>query len=201
LRRAWGVAPGQAVALHVGRLAPEKNLETLARAFASVRNACPAAKLVLVGDGPAGRSLQALCPDAVFAGMRSGEDLATHYASADLFLFPSLTETFGNVTPEAMASGLPIVAFDYAAAATLIETNRSGLLARFADTGEFIAHAAALARDAGRRHAMGSEARRVAESLGWERIAEQLEGIFLALLDENGRILAPHGLRTPRLAS
>ena len=71
--------------------------------------------LLLVGDGPARAALQAQCPRAVFAGMRSGDDLAAHYASADAFIFPSLTETFGNVTPEAMASGLPVLAFAHGA--------------------------------------------------------------------------------------
>ncbi|NDF52104.1 MAG: glycosyltransferase, partial [Betaproteobacteria bacterium] len=73
-------------------------------------------KLVFVGDGPMLEQLKVDAPDAIFAGFRTGEDLAAHYASADMFMFASLTETFGNVTIEAMASGLPIVAFNHAAA-------------------------------------------------------------------------------------
>lgn len=183
LRRAWGLAPDQLAVVYVGRLAPEKNLEALAAAFTGLRTMTPDAKLVLVGDGPAARLVQSMCPDAIFAGMRSGEDLAAHYASADLFLFPSLTETFGNVTPEAMASGLPVVAFDYAAAAQLVSPPRCGLLARYGDTDDFVAQASAIVADLARLRAMGLEARRVAESMSWERILEQIERRFLALLD------------------
>jgi glycosyltransferase involved in cell wall biosynthesis len=187
LRRAWGVAPGDPAVLYVGRLAPEKNLETLARAFTRLRQMRPDAKLVLVGDGPASRSVQALCPEAIFAGLRSGVDLAAHYASADLFLFPSLTETFGNVTPEAMASGLPVVAFDYAAAAQLVTPGRNGLLASFGDSVEFILHSMTLASDSARMRQMGAYARRAAESLSWDRIVEQIEAMFFSMVDATPR--------------
>ena len=116
LRQRWGAEPTDPVLLYVGRLAAEKNLELAIHAFARIRQEQPSARLVLVGDGPLASRLQARYPDVIFPGMRIGADLAAHYASADLFLFPSLTETFGNVTLEAMASGLAVVAFDYAAA-------------------------------------------------------------------------------------
>jgi len=129
LRRTWGAGPETPVVLHVGRLAPEKNLGALVAAFEAMRARAPQARLVLVGDGPAANWLRARCPDAVFAGMRGGDDLAAHYASGDVFLFPSLTETYGNVTLEAMASGLAIVAYDYAAAAEHLVHETSALLA------------------------------------------------------------------------
>ena len=84
-------------------------------------------RFVLVGDGPLGAALRRDHPDLVFAGFRTGDDLAAHYASADVFLFPSETETFGNVTLEAMASGLAVIAYDYAAARVHIENGTSGL--------------------------------------------------------------------------
>jgi glycosyltransferase involved in cell wall biosynthesis len=199
LRRAWGVAPDELAVLYVGRLAPEKNLEVLAHAFNTIRRARPGAKLVLVGDGPAARTVQGLCPDAVFAGMRAGEDLAAHYASADLFLFPSLTETFGNVTPEAMASGLPVVAFDYAAASQLVTPGQTGQLAPFADTEAFVRHAAALAADLDHVRAMGRHARRAAEVLGWDRIIEQIEARFIAIIDAATPV-RPQAGRTQLLA-
>ncbi|MCO6062775.1 glycosyltransferase, partial [Pseudomonas sp. MOB-449] len=74
-------------------------------------------KLVIVGDGPQRALIQRALPDAIFCGVQRGEELARHYASGDLFLFPSLSETFGNVVLEALASGLAVVAFDQAAAA------------------------------------------------------------------------------------
>ncbi|MGB5064300.1 MAG: glycosyltransferase family 1 protein, partial [Candidatus Competibacter sp.] len=116
LRRSWGASPTDPVALYVGRLAAEKNLQLVLAAYRALRAIQPTTRLVLVGDGPLAVRLQARHPEIVFPGMRIGADLAAHYASADLFLFPSLTETFGNVTLEAMASGLAVVAFDYAAA-------------------------------------------------------------------------------------
>ena len=116
LRAAWGLAPDQLAVIHVGRIAAEKNLALAVRAFRAIREVRPEAKFVWVGDGPARAALEQQNPHFVFAGMQHGEALARHYASGDLFLFPSLTETFGNVTIEALASGLPTVAFDYGAA-------------------------------------------------------------------------------------
>jgi glycosyltransferase involved in cell wall biosynthesis len=129
LRRTWGAGDDDLVLAYGGRLAAEKNLGAVLAAHDALRESMgDAVKLVFVGDGPQRAELAARCPQAVFAGQRGGEDLAAHYASADLFLFPSLTETFGNVTIEAMASGLPVVAFDCAAAAQCIQSGRNGLL-------------------------------------------------------------------------
>jgi glycosyltransferase involved in cell wall biosynthesis len=175
LRAGWGAGPDDPVLLHVGRLAPEKNLGALFAAFEEVRKRAPRARLVLVGDGPARREIQARCPEAVLAGMRRGADLAAHYASGDLFLFPSLTETYGNVTLEALASGLAVVAYDYAAAAAHIRHWHNGLLATFDDTQTFVALAAALAGDPARRRALGAEARRHALEHDWGRVVGQLE--------------------------
>ena len=182
LRRAWGAGEDTPVVLCVGRLAPEKNLGVLLTAFEAMQKLRPDARLVLVGDGPARRELQQRCPQAVFAGMRSGEDLAAHYASADCFVFPSLTETFGNVTPEAMASGLAVLAFDYAAAAQLIQPGRNGLLASVDDTEAFIRCATQLAQDRTAAQALGMAARRTALAHDWERIVAQIESVFLAAM-------------------
>ena len=124
LRRSWGAGPADLVALVVGRLAPEKNVPLAVRAYRAMAEVRPGTRLVLVGDGPERARLQAALPEAVFTGMLRGDALAAHYASADVFLFPSLTETFGNVTLEAMASGLAVVAYDDAAAAQHIRPVR-----------------------------------------------------------------------------
>ena len=184
LRRSWGVAPEALVALHVGRLAQEKNLGALVGAYRVMRRENPQAKLVLVGEGPARKWLQAECPEAYFAGMRTGEDLAAHYASGDLFVFPSTTETFGNVTPEAMASGVPVLAYDYAAAGTLIRSGVNGVLARFDDSRDFIEHAARLARQSAQLRDMGRRARETACTMGWDRIVEQIESVFIATMND-----------------
>jgi glycosyltransferase involved in cell wall biosynthesis len=180
LRQTWG-APGETpVALFVGRIAPEKNLGALAGAFQAMRQVAPQARLVIVGDGPARRDLQELVPEAIFAGTRSGEDLAAHYASADAFVFPSMTETFGNVTTEAMASGLPVVAYRHAAAGQLIRSGENGLLASLGDQGLFQERAAFLFRERARATEMGAAARRAACELSWDRVIAQVESVFLA---------------------
>lgn len=178
LRAAWGAAPDDVVLLYVGRLAAEKNLDVLLQAHAAARAAHPQAKLVLVGDGPLRAALQKRCPDAVFAGQRSGHDLAAHYASADLFVFPSLTETFGNVTIEAMASGLPVVAFDHAAAGQLIVPGEHGQLAPFGDAARFVPLVVQLAGDAAARRRMGPAAQQRAHQQDWTSIVRQFEEIL-----------------------
>lgn len=182
LRATWGAdRAGDLVVAYVGRLAVEKNLDVLLDAFGGIRNRVPRARLLLVGDGPLRGEIRARCPDAIFAGQRTGEDLAVHYASADLFLFPSLTETFGNVTPEAMASGLPAVAFDYAAAAELCVDGETGCLVPFGDAGAFVRTSVALASDPDRRRRIADAARHAVTPCGWDRVVGRFESLLLAL--------------------
>jgi len=131
LRAAWGVAEGDPVVLYVGRIAAEKNLGLVVEAFLKLREGEPRARFVLVGDGPARESLARAHPEFHYAGMRRGEELAAHYASGDLFLFASVTETFGNVVTEAMASGLVAVAYDYAATREHVRDGVNGFSAEF----------------------------------------------------------------------
>ena len=170
LRARWGAAEHDSVVLYVGRIAAEKNFALLLRSFAAIKFRDPRARLVMVGDGPARALLQRQHPDAVFAGMRTGEDLAAHYASGDLFLFPSTTETFGNVTLEAMASGLAVVAFDYAAAREHIVHGECGLLAAFADAHAFERLAVDLVCDPSRGSMLRNNARLVAERIDWASV-------------------------------
>jgi len=180
LRAGWGAAPDDAVVLHVGRLAPEKNLVALEAAFAAIRRSSPRARFVVVGDGPARHWLEERCPGIAFAGTRTGADLAAHFASADLFVFPSLTETYGNVTVEAMASGLAVVAFDYGAAGLHIRSGWNGLLASGERAGDFAGLAAGLAADLQRVRVLGVRARETALELGWDRVVQRLEAILLS---------------------
>jgi len=189
LRQQWGLAGDERAVLYVGRLAAEKNLELLLQAHDAMRQLDPMWRLVLVGDGPLRDNLQQRCPDAVFAGQRLGADLAAHYASADLFVFPSQTETFGNVTPEAMASGLPVLAFDHAAAGQLIESGDNGWLAPVGDAQAFVALAQELAQDPVARQRAGEAARRSALELGWDGVLRQIESVFISTL------VAHRGLR------
>lgn len=178
LRAQWGVGPTDPVLLYVGRVAAEKNLDALCAAYVAARAQSPRCKLVVVGDGPARAELQARCPDAIFPGTRRGEELATHYASADVFLFPSLSETYGNVTLEALASGLAVVAFNYAAAANTIRHDDNGLLAPFGDTDTFAAVAAKAAADFSKARQMGARGRESALKLGWDIVVKQLETLL-----------------------
>lgn len=194
LRKTWGASSAAPVVLYVGRLAPEKNLPVLMRAFDEIKRVQPQAVFVLVGDGPERAALQAARPDFIFAGSRHDTDLAAHYASGDVFLFASTTETFGNVTLEAMASGLAVVAYDYAAAAECIEHGRTGILAGFDNTADFVALAASLAADASRIENLRRAARASALKFDWETVHDG----FVAALDDTiaaGRDLSAHKLR------
>lgn len=184
LRDEWGVEADDLVVACIGRLAPEKNLSTLTSAWHSIRRLDARAKLVFVGAGPLRAQLEAEHPDAIFAGQRGGDDLAAHYASADLLLFPSLTETFGNVTTEALASGLAVVAFDYAAAAQLIRDNDNGALAPYADTAAYVRAALALAASPTLRRTMGAAARASVASLSWNAIVARFEATLCRVIRE-----------------
>lgn len=207
LRARWGCLGDEPVAMHVGRLAPEKGLDLFVAAALAARVAAPRTRIVLVGDGPAGKLLRTRHPEFVFAGMRHGTDLAAHYASADLLLFPSTTETFGNVTTEALASGLAVSAFDYAAARQHIRHDVSGLLAAPGDRDAFIANAVRLAVEPALRARLGGAAAAVAATLSWDRVVDDLEAVFRDLIDRHDRRttpafgLAPRPARNDRAAS
>jgi glycosyltransferase involved in cell wall biosynthesis len=184
LREAWGANADAPVVLYVGRLAAEKNLPLALQAFRGIQLQTPEARFVLVGDGPMRAALTRDNPDCVFAGMRRGEDLARYYASADVFLFPSVTETFGNVTLEAMASGLCVVAYDYAAAADVIRDGENGVLVAFDDAQGFLLAAQDATGDAGRRAAMGLRARQTAMTLDWDAINDRFAAALLEVWKE-----------------
>lgn len=182
-RAAWGAGPDTLVMLSVGRLAAEKNLDVVLTAYEAARRTAAAGgrdvRLVIAGDGPLRPSLQQRCPTAHFAGMRSHAELALDYASADLFVFPSLTETFGNVTMEALASGLPVLAFDCAAAAEWVRQGHNGWLLPAGDVTAFVDQAARLAAAPGQVREAATCAATEGAKLDWSHIAAQVEEVFL----------------------
>ncbi|MBU0689312.1 MAG: glycosyltransferase family 1 protein [Gammaproteobacteria bacterium] len=186
LRASWNASDDTPVVMLVSRIAPEKNLHVVIQAFEQMRKINPLLRLVMVGDGPARAELQKQHPQVIFAGMQTGEALARHYASGDIFLYPSLTETYGNVTVEAMASGLATLAYNYAAAQQHIKHDVNGLLATFADSDAFIAEARTLANDLPRVRRLGLTARDTVESLTWEHIMGQMEAVLLDTVRSQG---------------
>lgn len=172
LRASWGVGTDDVVVCHVGRLAPEKNIALVLASFAQIQRVCPQAKLLFVGDGPMRATVQAQCPQALFAGMRSGEDLAAHYASADLFLFPSRTDTFGNVVPEALASGLCVLSFNQAAAAEIVQDGVNARVVEPGDERAFVAAACTLASDGALRATLRQQAAPSVARLAWSAVQE-----------------------------
>lgn len=186
LRESWNADEDTPVVMLVSRLAPEKNLRVVIKAFEQMRRLNPLLRLVMVGDGPARAELQRQHPQVIFAGMQTGEALARHYASGDIFLYASLTETYGNVTVEAMASGLATLAYDYAAAQQHIRHDVNGLLASYDDSDAFIAEARTLANDLPRVRRLGKAAREAVQSLTWERIMGQMEAVLINTAHSQG---------------
>jgi glycosyltransferase involved in cell wall biosynthesis len=185
LRASWGAGVDDLVVLLVGRLAKEKNVGLVISAYRAIKLRLPTAKLVFVGDGPMRKQLEKTCPEAIFAGVRKGEELATHYASGDLFLFSSLTETFGNVVPEALASGLAVVSYGIAGAQELITTGQNGVLVPPGDELEFINAAADLAGNMEKFRQIRQASAASVAHLGWEAIYSSFVDTLTGVLDRH----------------
>jgi glycosyltransferase involved in cell wall biosynthesis len=192
LRRHWGVSDNDLAVLYVGRIAPEKNVKLAVDAYRAMKQRSGAVKFVVVGNGPACGALQRENADLIFCGQRTGEQLATHYASADVFLFPSETETFGNVTLEAMASGLVVIAYDYAAARMHIRHDETGVLLPYGDSTAFVGSAARLASDRLSLAKMRRQAREYVSSIEWRYVVERFEMLLTGACYPNEE--SPHSL-------
>ncbi len=186
LRAEWGVLPEDPVVILVGRLAREKNVGLVVSAFRAIQAKVPRAKLVFVGDGPLRKQLEESCPDAHFAGVRQREELAMHYASGDLFLFPSLTETFGNVVPEALASGLAVLSYANAAAQELITHQQNGILVPAGDELAFVDAAVALAQDRAKQLQLRAMAPRSVAALSWSAVCASFEMVLRDVIEQHG---------------
>jgi glycosyltransferase involved in cell wall biosynthesis len=183
LRREIGVKGDAPVVLVVGRVAPEKNIELTLRAFVEMRKLRPDLICRVIGDGPVRGKLQREHPQVQFPGYLVGEELAACYASADILLFPSATETFGNVLLEGMASGLAILGYDHAAAAWHGVDGENLLKVEKGDEAAFLAASVKLL-DPAMRARLGAAARRTSETLCWSGIVAELEGIFREVISE-----------------
>ena len=181
LRVEWGLGEYDIAAIYVGRIAPEKNLDLAVRAFRALQQARPSARFVWVGDGPSREQLARDNPDFIFCGIQRGEALARHFASGDLFVFPSHSETFGNVTLEAMASGVPTVAFDYGAAREYLRDGIDGAAIRDGDDAGFVHAVVSAGNDDVLRGAMRLAARHAVSALRPEQVASDFDDILRSL--------------------
>ncbi len=153
--------------LYVGRVSKEKDLDVLANAYRRLRDAGVAMQLFVVGDGPYAKTLGEVLPDAIFTGYLAGRDLAIAYASADIFVFPSTTDTFGNVILEAQASGLPVVVSDLGGPKELVEKGVNGFVTKAHDAKDFARAIKTLATDAELRARMSAAARESVINRSW----------------------------------
>ena len=175
LRKSWGASADTPVVLHVGRMAAEKNYPLLFRAYEAMRKANPRCIFVLAGEGPLKASLMRAHPDCLFAGFFSRSEIGRYYASADLYVHASTTETFGNVLTEAMASGLAVAGFDYAAARKVVVDGVSGLSVPLGDDEALITAASRLASDPALRDRLRLAARPAVEAQSWETVIATFE--------------------------
>ena len=186
LRRQWGATPDTRVLLSVGRLSPEKEIPVLIHSYHAMLEQGQDVKLVIVGDGPEREHLIQLNKkgNIIFTGNLSGIELATAYASADVFVFASQVETFGNVVLEAMASGLPVIAYDHAAAHLYVQHGDLGWLSPRGDQERWKQHLLQLPENK-KLNYMGLQARQAVLHLGWDYPVGQLEQALYAVARES----------------
>src|SRR5262245_42476374 len=168
LREMWGVSHDRPAILFVGRLSREKGLECLPAVSRRLSAAGVRHRLIIAGDGPLGPWLRERCADAMFTGFLGREAVAEVFASADLFVFPSRTDTAGNVVLEAQAAGLPVVVSDAGGPRENIAVGESGLVCAGTSIDSWASAVAALLRDRVRREQMTRAARTYALSRQWE---------------------------------
>jgi glycosyltransferase involved in cell wall biosynthesis len=174
-RRSLGFADDDVVALFVGRVVLEKSIDVFSEAVIAASKGNPKIRALVVGEGPERARFAALLPTGVFTGHQDGEDLARAYASADIFFNPSITETFGNVTLEAMASGLACVCAAASGSVSLVEDGVNGLLVPPAEGAQGYPGALTkLAEDQALRRAMGAKGREKSHEFAWPVILDGL---------------------------
>jgi len=195
-RNVLNIADDEVVVAYVGRLVWEKGLGIFADTIEQLRARQVPHRCLIVGDGPARSRLEARLPEAIFTGYLEGKALARAYASADVFFFPSETETFGNVTLEAMASGLPAVCADAPGSNMLIEHGRTGFLAKPGHVEEFVVYLERLILDPELRQRMGQHALARAQHFDWEAVLDRLYGYYLEVLLPASVISASDGAAT-----
>jgi glycosyltransferase involved in cell wall biosynthesis len=181
-RQAHGTGDDEVVVAFVSRLVREKGLDVYADVIERLERRNVPHRSLVVGDGPARDALKARLPNTTFAGFLEGENLAQAYASSDVFLFPSDTETFGNVTLEAMASGLPTVCADAAGSRDLVDDGTTGRLCPPGDVDAFAEAACELIADASLRDRMSTAAFERAQDFTWSNVLSRINRYYDGVL-------------------
>lgn len=197
LRAQWGAGPDDPVVIHAGRLAKEKNYPLLFQCYEAMRAANPRTRFVVAGDGPLRRSVELAHPHIHFIGFMSRPELAEYYASADIYIHASLSETFGNVLTEAMGSGLAVAGFDYAAAKLFVSHDVNGLSVPCDRPEELIAAAVRLATEPDFRQRLRLAAGTSLQSQSWEMVIADFEKQLLEVASESGGASPPTPARVP----
>jgi glycosyltransferase involved in cell wall biosynthesis len=169
-RREIGIDDDELVIVFLGRIVLEKGLDVFSETVRALRERGVKHHVLVIGEGPARPWFEEQMPGAIFVGQQTGTDLARALASADVFLNPSITEAFGNVTLEAMASGLPVVAAEATGATTLVRTGETGVLVEAGDIDGFADALEAYARDPELRRRHGEGGLAFAKTMDWDAI-------------------------------
>ncbi len=182
-RQKLGFKPDDIVVTFVSRLVWEKNLKLFSDVLNRLMEKYDHVKAMVVGDGPAGNELKQILPNAVYTGFLTGNDLSKAYANSDLFFFPSDTETFGNVTLEAMASGLPCIVADAVGSKSLVDHEENGYLAPVKKSDLFYSYIDKLVQNPGLRKKMADASRQKAGGYSWQNINGNLLSYYEQVLD------------------
>ena len=169
-RRSLGIADDEMVIMFLGRIVMEKGLDVFADAIRAFGTFGLNHRVLVIGEGPARPWFEDQLPHAIFIGQQTGDDLARAVASADVFLNPSITEAFGNVTLEAMACALPVIAADATGATNLVRSGVTGTLVDGTDPDEFAEALAAYAKDPALRQSHGQAGLAIAQRMDWDTI-------------------------------
>jgi len=196
-RRSLGISDDEPVICFIGRIVMEKGLDVFAEAMDLLHRRGVHAKVLVIGEGPARQWFETrLGDDAIFIGFQRGDDLARAIASSDMLLNPSVTETFGNVTLEAMACGLPVVAAQATGSLSLVDDNVTGRLIRAGANEQFAAALKHYCEDQEARAAAGAAGRAVSERYSWDAVNRALVEGYLRIIRH--RELGGHPISRPR---
>ncbi len=187
-RRSLGLGDDEIVIGFVGRLVMEKGLDVFSDAIDKLTARDVPHRVLVVGEGPARTWFEGRLPQAVFAGFQGGADLGRAFASMDMLFNPSVTETFGNVTLEAMASGLPVVAARATGSQSLVTDGETGRLIRPGAIAAFTDALEIYCTDTDARKSAGAAGERAVERYGWDQINQALLDTYLRLRRQRGGV-------------